>query len=191
MVEGRIHCVSLRPSKFLCPETRDCLASLHCTGLASGPNRIHLPFYFLLLLSTYPVSSTSISPLTIMNWTGGRLRRHSSNTKTAAHTKIQKQNFAKSRVRPSKDIYHQLPFQNFTRFGHLSKGEFSQDQGTNELDGEATHISTQQVRNMRLILTLYFTNEYQVWTCIYKQSATLFTFQYATPLTRAQPLRLY
>ncbi|RJE21132.1 hypothetical protein PHISCL_06537 [Aspergillus sclerotialis] len=79
-----------------------------------------------------------------MNWTGGRLRRHSSNNKAAALTKIQKQNFAKSKVKSSKDIYHQLPFQNFTQFRHFSKGTFPDDQVTNKVDGEAAHKSTQQ-----------------------------------------------
>lgn len=47
-----------------------------------------------------------------MNWTGGRLRRHSSNNNAGVLTRIQKQHFAKSRaVKISKGSRQVSPFQ--------------------------------------------------------------------------------
>jgi len=90
-----------------------------------------------------------------MNWTGGRLRRHSSNNKNATLTKVQKQNFAKARAKASKKdtIYHEVPFQNFIQFRHLGRDSVPQHQEAHRVDGEAV-AATQQVRNMGIILNL-------------------------------------
>lgn len=144
-------------------------------------NTYRLPLYHQL--------STSLS-LTIMNWTRGRLQRHSSNNKTAALTKIQKQNFAKARVKSSKDKYHQLPFQNFPQFGHFSNEIIPQDQEANNVDVVAIHTSTQQVRNMVLLLNINSTNWRQVWACTY-ESTKLFPSKYTGPLAEGHPLRYY
>lgn len=89
-----------------------------------------------------------------MNWTGGRLRRHASNNKNATLTKVQKQRFAKARAKTSKkDIYRDVPFQDFTQFKHLHRDSTSQVQEACRVDKE-TVAATQRGRNMMTILKL-------------------------------------
>lgn len=102
---------------------------------------VHCPGAFYLLLSTFSsfLLSTSIPLDQTMNWTGGSLRRHSNNNKSASISKIQKQNFAKSKTRPTKNtsIQQQLPFCTFSQFRQVPRD-----------DGDAPG-STQQVRACR------------------------------------------
>lgn len=80
-----------------------------------------------------------------MNWTGGRLRRHSNNNSRAATlSKVQKQNSAKSRAKAPKDSHHDLPFQGFAQFRQLRKDGPQNDEADAGAGG-TIHVSTQQV----------------------------------------------
>lgn len=97
-----------------------------------------------------------------MNWTGGRLRRHSSNSKNATLTKVQKQNFAKFKARASKAINHELlpPFQYLTQFAHFRNDPVPPDQRACDVGGGGTRASTQQVRNMLATLNIIYSADY-------------------------------
>jgi hypothetical protein len=126
---------------FVCG-ARDCLSVLLPIsadfGISSGRAG---PIYSFTLLDTTITTTTT----TTMNWTGGRLRRHSNNnSRTATLSKVQKQNFAKSRTKAPKDSHHNLPFQGFAQFRQLRKdGPQNDEAGAGS--GETIHVSTQQV----------------------------------------------
>lgn len=90
------------------------------------------------------VHSVFFSSTLAMNWTGGRLRRHSNNSRSATVSKIQKQNFAKSRAKASRGNHHDLPFQGFSQFrqSHENGPHNQADKET----GEAIHVSIHRVK---------------------------------------------
>lgn len=107
------------------------LSGLHREDCPAEPEREAVD----LLLCT---DSSLASKPPAMNWTGDRLRRHSNNNKSASISKIQKQNFAKSRKKPPKDIKPELPFHAFSQFRQARRD-----------DGDASG-PTQQVRACRM-----------------------------------------
>lgn len=96
-----------------------------------------------------------------MNWTGGRLRRHASNTKAAALSKVQKQNFAKPKPK-SAEILREAPFHAFAQFRPFQIDSGSNPQSQDVGVGDASQASAQKVyrltphsSRLRLILTLF------------------------------------
>lgn len=83
-----------------------------------------------------------------MNWTGGRLRRHSSNNNAGALTKAQKQHFAKSRSKTSKGTRQVSPFHIISQFEKPSNHATPEQRGVQDesrISG-TRQKSTQQVR---------------------------------------------
>ncbi|KAI9934363.1 hypothetical protein ASPWEDRAFT_181493 [Aspergillus wentii DTO 134E9] len=82
-----------------------------------------------------------------MNWTGGRLQRHS-NTKPGTLARVQKQNFAKSRSRASKGPAHASPFKDFAQFKDLNNASARRPQDSRALEGDTYNEPSSRTRDV-------------------------------------------